>query len=145
MSKIWENKIVGLLFLDTSSVIVFGVTGGFGSFDFRPPRPGDQTGSDHFPACVQEALAHSLSLWIHWVQSVCPVKPLPPTSMGHMPVLAACVFLFCPLTGSILSSRALFAPTWQPALVFLRTGRCWVRLVSTTFSRNFSSFSQICP
>ena len=46
-------------------MIVPGVTGVFGSFNFRPPHPGDLTGSDQFPACVQEAIAQSLSLLIH--------------------------------------------------------------------------------
>lgn len=92
--------------------------GGLGSFNFRPPHPSnrdwdwDGTGSDQFQACVQEALIHCLSLWIHShrealsaasddeqmafllrapvmpkrlkaLQSDFPVKPLAPTSMGR--------------------------------------------------------------
>ena len=105
--------------LNTPSAMLPVVIRGFMFFNIRPSLPGNPPRRDQFPACVQEALQHGLSVMIHshldasstaseallacllprWCQGKC--RPCTKISLQSpsLPFLWACTVLATPVCG----------------------------------------------
>ena len=99
-----------MMHIETSSVILPAVIGYFRSFNLRQRCPGDPTRSDQFAACVQEALAHCLSLF----PSIMTLFLLPLLPLNISWWLFCCVHKWCP--GACKLCIVIFQQSPSPTL-----------------------------